>query len=95
MGGIREFRALVAERVRDCGNRGRVARSGLPPEATGVLVAAALDGLLFHRIIDPATDIDGFRDVLLRLIDTTLANDPTPETTPNPDRADPARGGTP
>ena len=92
--GIREFRALVAERVRTAAIAGET-RAGLPPEATGVLVAAALDGLLFHRIIDPATDIDGFRDVLLRLIDTPLANDPMPEITPNPDRADPARGGTP
>ncbi len=92
-GGVRKFRALVAERVRIATAAGE-SPAGLP-EATGVLVAAALDGLLFHRIIDPATDIDGFRDVLLRLTDPAPANGATPETTPHPERTDLAQGGTP
>jgi AcrR family transcriptional regulator len=85
VGSLREFRGLVAERVRIATAAGE-SPAELPPIATGVLVAAALDGLLLHRIIDPSTDVDGFREVLLRLVAT-----PQPATTPDP--RDPAQGG--
>ncbi len=95
VGSLQEFRDLVAIRVRLASTTGESAPD-LPPEATGVLVAAALDGLLLHRIVDPSTDVDGVRDVLLRLlihppapvahIDPAAPSDPA---TPN----DPAQGG--
>jgi AcrR family transcriptional regulator len=65
VGSLAEFRELVAERVRTASDD--EAGANLPPEATGVFVAAAFDGLLLHRIVDPSTDIDGFREVIVRL----------------------------
>jgi AcrR family transcriptional regulator len=67
VGGLQGFRGLVAARIRVASRTGE-APADLPAEATGALVAAALDGLLFHRIVDPATDVAGVRDVLLRLV---------------------------
>jgi AcrR family transcriptional regulator len=64
---LQEFRGLVAASVRRSAAAGDVLPD-LSPDATGTLVAAALDGLLFHRILDPATDTAGIRDVLLRLV---------------------------
>ncbi len=86
VGSLREFRELVAMRVRGAAATGE-SPADLPPEATGVLVAAALDGLLLHRILEPSTDVEGFRDVLLRLV-------ATPQPVTAPDHRDPAQGGT-
>jgi len=72
VGSLQDFRDLVAARVRDATNTGE-APAGLSPEASGVVIAAALDGLLLHRIIDPTTDLRGVRDVLLRLVATPTA----------------------
>ncbi len=80
---LRAFRTLVATRVRAASASGE-ASADLSPEATGVLVAAALDGLLFHRIIDPSTDIEGVGAVLLRLLAVSTPSSPAP-----------AQGGTP
>ncbi len=85
VGSLQEFRDLVAARVRDASTHGE-APADLSPEASGVLIAAALDGLFFHRIIDPTTPFEGVRDVLLRMLAT-----PTAPTTP----ATLAHGGTP
>jgi AcrR family transcriptional regulator len=85
VGSLRDFRALVAERVRAAAANGEVT-NGLSPEAAGVFIAASLDGLLFHRIIDPTTDLDGVPEVALRLVAPPTGS-PTP--------ADPAPGGTP
>lgn len=65
-----EFRQLVAARVR--ADRGDAAPPDLSPEAAGVFVAAALDGLLLHRIVDPSTDAEGFREVMVRLFERRL-----------------------
>ncbi len=86
VGSLAEFRELVAVRVRAAGDDG--ATTNLPPEATGVFIAAALDGLLLHRIVDPSTDVDGFREVIVRLFDQTTrptaatSAAPTPGDTP-------------
>jgi AcrR family transcriptional regulator len=72
IGSLQGFRDLVAEHVRAAAAAGEVP-SDLPPEATGTLVTAALDGLLFHRIVDPTTDVAGVRDVLLRLVGASAA----------------------
>ncbi len=63
---LRAFRDLVTARVRAAAATGEVAPD-VPPEAAGALIAATLDGLLFQRIVDPATDSAGVRDLLLRL----------------------------
>lgn len=85
VGSLREFRALVAARVRAASASGE-APADLAPEASGVLIAAVLDGLYFHRIVDPTTDLSGVRDVLLRLVE--MPAEPTDSSTP-------AQGGTP
>lgn len=85
VGSLREFRELVAMRVRAAAAKGE-APADLAPEASGVLIAAALDGLLLHRIIDPATDLSGVREVLLRLVE--MPTEPTPSSAP-------AQGDTP
>lgn len=64
---LQAFRDLVATRVRAAAVAGELAPD-VPPEAAGALVAATLDGLLFHRIVDPSTDTAGVRDVLIRLV---------------------------
>lgn len=95
---LQDFRALVAERVRAASASGE-ALAELPPEATAVLLAAALDGLLLHRIIDPTIDIDGVREVLLRMVSdhraATEAVGPISTTDEPGDRTTPAQGGTP
>jgi AcrR family transcriptional regulator len=80
VGSLQDFRALVAERVR-AASAGGEATYGLSAEASGVLIAAALDGLLFHRMLDPDTNLDGVRDVVLRLV-APPAHDPSVPPTP-------------
>ncbi len=77
VGSLQAFRDLVATRVRLAAATGEIP-ADVSPIATGTLVAATLDGVLLHRIIDPSTDVAGVREMLLR-----LALDP----------AHPARGG--
>jgi len=65
--GLRSFRELVATRVRHAVASGEISPD-VPPDAVGTLVAAVLDGLLFHRIVDPSTDVTGVRDVVLHIV---------------------------
>ncbi len=46
-----DFRAALAGRIRDAG--------GAEPEATAVVIAAALDGVLLHRLVNPDLDVVG------------------------------------
>ncbi len=85
VGSLTEFRELVADRVRAASEGATTPE--LAPEAAGVFVAAALDGLLLHRIVDPDTDVDGFRTVIVRLFQQPIASTERPST-PS------ARGGT-
>ncbi len=64
---LRTLREQTATRVRHAVAEGELPPD-LPAEASGTLVAAALDGLLLHRIVDPSTDVAGARDVLVRLL---------------------------
>jgi AcrR family transcriptional regulator len=52
----RRFRALILERLEAARDRGEVSPA-LDLRATAVLLAAALDGLLFHRLVDPRLDV--------------------------------------
>ena len=52
----RRFRALILERLEAARGRGEIDASlNLP--ATAVLLAAALDGLLFHHLVDGTLDV--------------------------------------
>ena len=63
---LQAFRGLVAARVRAAVTAGEIAPD-VSPEAAGTLIAAALDGLLFQRLVDPSTDTEGVHALLLRL----------------------------
>jgi AcrR family transcriptional regulator len=52
----REYRRLLAERVRAEQQHGTVS-AGAPPSALATLLAAAADGLLLHALLDPDVDI--------------------------------------
>lgn len=52
----RRFRALILERLEIAQQHGEV-DPALDLEATGVLLAAAFDGLLFHRLVDAKLDV--------------------------------------
>jgi AcrR family transcriptional regulator len=52
----RRFRALILERLEAARDSGEV-DPDLDLEAAAVLLAAALDGLLFHRLVDPKLDV--------------------------------------
>jgi AcrR family transcriptional regulator len=52
----RRFRALILERLEAAQEHGEIAPE-LDLRATAVLLAAALDGLLFHRLVDPRLDV--------------------------------------
>jgi AcrR family transcriptional regulator len=57
------FRALLADRLRVARDAGQV-RAALDPVATATALAALLDGLLLHRIADPAIDLGSLRAAL-------------------------------
>jgi AcrR family transcriptional regulator len=48
----RRFRALILERLEEGRDKGEI-DADLDLEATAMLLAAALDGLLFHHLVDP------------------------------------------
>jgi AcrR family transcriptional regulator len=52
----RRFRAAILERLRAAANAGELDPM-LDLTATAVLLAAALDGLLFHRLVDSKLDV--------------------------------------
>jgi AcrR family transcriptional regulator len=52
----RRFRAIILERLETARANHEIDPS-LDIEATAVLLAAALDGLLFHRLVDPRLDV--------------------------------------
>jgi AcrR family transcriptional regulator len=52
----RRFRAIILERLRTARVNNEI-DPALDTEATAVLLAAALDGLLFHHLVDPRLDV--------------------------------------
>ncbi len=52
----RRFRSLILERLEEGRRSGEIDPS-LDLQATSVLLAAALDGLLFHHLVDPKLDV--------------------------------------
>jgi AcrR family transcriptional regulator len=58
-----EFRRGLADMVRRTRSDGQVP-ADLDPEAAAVLLAALLDGLLLHRLVEPGLDLEGARHAL-------------------------------
>jgi AcrR family transcriptional regulator len=52
------FRQMLTDRLRAARDAGEI-RADLDPAATATALAALLDGLLLHRIADPAIDLGG------------------------------------
>jgi AcrR family transcriptional regulator len=52
----RRFRAIILDRLQTARANHEIGPA-LDIEATAVLLAAALDGLLFHRLVDPRLDV--------------------------------------
>lgn len=50
------FRAVISERLQRARDAGEL-DPGLDLTATAVLLAAALDGMLFHQLVDPKLDV--------------------------------------
>jgi AcrR family transcriptional regulator len=57
-----DFRSALADRVRAAG--------GAEPEAAAVVVAAALDGVLLHRLVRPDLDLEGLTTTLVAALQT-------------------------
>lgn len=64
---LERFRDLLVERIRAEQDRGRLHRDA-DPRALAVLLAAALDGLWLHRLVDPSLDMEAVAGVLERLL---------------------------
>ena len=75
------FRPALAGLLRDSARRGQ-ARGDLDPDQTAVVLAALLDGLLFHKAVDPALDLEAAASAL----STMLAPAPDPSRPSNPSR---------
>jgi AcrR family transcriptional regulator len=62
-----EFRRVLAELVRRARSVGQTPPD-LDPQAAAVLLAALLDGLLLHRLVDSGLDLEGARHALEALL---------------------------
>ncbi|TYB41430.1 TetR/AcrR family transcriptional regulator [Actinomadura chibensis] len=69
---IRTFRELLAARLTENRDAGRL-RADADPEGLAVLLAALMDGLLLHVLLDEGTDAAGAADGLLGLLRTATA----------------------
>ena len=76
----RRFRAIILERLQAARANHEIDPS-LDTEATAVLLAAALDGLLFHYLVDPRLDVRQTAEPIARMLAA-------------PDGASPRRGAT-
>jgi AcrR family transcriptional regulator len=65
----RRFRAIILERL-DTARANDEIDPALDIEATAVLLAAALDGLLFHRLVDPRLDVGQTAEPIAHLLGT-------------------------
>jgi TetR/AcrR family transcriptional regulator, regulator of biofilm formation and stress response len=65
----RRFRSIILERLRTARANHEI-DPALDIDATAVLLAAALDGLLFHRLVDPRLDVGQTAEPLARMLGT-------------------------
>lgn len=68
------FRTGLAQLLRAAAAR-REARADLDPAGTAAVVTATLDGLLFHRSVDPELDLDGAATALISMLVEPRADD--------------------
>ena len=66
-GASRRFRALVLERLEQGRREGEI-DPDLDLSATSMLLAAALDGLLFHHLVDPKLDVTQVAEPILAML---------------------------
>jgi hypothetical protein len=71
-----EFRAALAGRIRQAGGR--------DPEEAAVVITAALDGVLLHRLVKPDLDVLGMTPTLVAALRLSAA--PTKPRAVRPDR---------
>jgi AcrR family transcriptional regulator len=69
------FRRELAQRLRSAIAAGEV-RSDLDPDATACALAALLDGLLLHRLADPAVELGGLGHTIGALMAPPATTDP-------------------
>ena len=77
----RRFRAIILERLMTARANHEIAPE-LDVEATAVLLAAALDGLLFHRLVDSGLDVRQTAEPIAQMLRA-----PDPASSPNRDEA--------
>jgi hypothetical protein len=63
----RRFRAIILERL-ETARADHEIDPALDIEATAVLLAAALDGLLFHHLVDPRLDVRQTAEPIVRML---------------------------
>jgi AcrR family transcriptional regulator len=63
-----DFRAALAGRVREAGGR--------DPEGAAVVITAALDGVLLHRLVKPDLDVVGLTSTLMAALQIPPSADP-------------------
>ncbi len=69
------FRRLLADRLRAAVTAGEV-RADLDADATASALAALLDGLLLHRLADPATELGGLGPSISALLAAPVPTEP-------------------
>jgi TetR/AcrR family transcriptional regulator, regulator of biofilm formation and stress response len=67
----RRFRAIILERL-ETARADHEIDPALDIEATAVLLAAALDGLLFHRLVDPRLDVRRTAEPIAHMLGTPV-----------------------
>ena len=70
------FRTGLAELLRRAAARGET-RPDLDPQGAAVMVAALLDGILFHKAVDPSLDLKAAATTLATMLGGRSATQPT------------------
>jgi hypothetical protein len=71
----RRFRAIILERLQTARVNHEIAPA-LDTEATAVLLAAALDGLLFHHLVDPRLDVRQTAEPIAQMLGAPALSSP-------------------
>jgi AcrR family transcriptional regulator len=68
----RRFRTIIHQRLETAQTNHEI-DPALNVQATAVLLAAALDGLLFHRLVDPRLNVTQAAEPMARILESRLA----------------------
>jgi AcrR family transcriptional regulator len=86
----RRFRSIILERLRTARANQEIDPT-LDIEATAVLLAAALDGLLFHYLVDPRLDVRQTAEPIARMLGASGPSSSTRDAATRRGRADDAK----